>query len=141
MDVTEVLKVFRLVAAEYKEVSDETVTQWIELTAPYVSKRRFRKLWAQALAFLTAHRMKLASVGTVPGSDPLADIANIGIGGLTRVGNYSEGEVSIGFNTGVTQFTELNAELALTPYGIQYLSLSRMMIMSITSAGEANGRS
>jgi hypothetical protein len=57
-----------------------------------------------------------------------------------HVGNYSEGEVSIGFNTNLTQYAGLNAELSLTPYGVQYLSLLRMRIMSITSAGEPIGR-
>jgi len=83
--------------------------------------------------------MKLTSVGTTPEDDPLADVANIGVGGLTRVGSYSEGEVSIGFNTNITQYADLNAELTLTQYGIQYLSLLRMMIATITSAGESNG--
>jgi hypothetical protein len=140
MDVTELLKIFRMVATEFAVVSDETVRQWIELTAPLVSRRRFGKLWFQALALLTAHRMKLAGVGIVAGSDPLADVGNIGAGGLMRVGNYSEGEVSIGFNTSLTQYAELNAELSLTQYGIQYLSILRMRIMSITSAGEPIGR-
>ena len=139
MDNEAVLKVFRMVAVEFKGVSNEEVGEWIELTAPLVSKRRFRKLWAQALALLTAHRMKVSAVGSEPGSDPLADVSNISIGGLTRVSNYSEGEVSIGFNSNVTQFADLNAELSLTPYGIQYLSLLRMVVISITSAGESNG--
>lgn len=139
MDVT-TIKAFRLVASEFSSTNDKTVAQWIKLTEPLVSRKRFGKLWEQALALLTAHRMKLAGVGVKPGEDPLEDIGNIGVGGLMRVGNYSEGETSIGFNTNLTQYADLNAELALTQYGVQYLSLLRMRIMSITSAGENIGR-
>ena len=141
MDITPVLKIFRIVAAEFSAVSDDDVTAWIELTAPLISKRRFMNLWAQALALLTAHRMKMANAGVTDGGDPLQDVGGIGVGNLMRVANYSEGEVSIGFNSNISQYTETNAELALTVYGIQYLSLRRMRIVPITSAGEPNARS
>ena len=140
MDLTRVLSIFRLVATEFGGLSDETVLMWIELTAPLISKRRFRNLWAQALALLTAHRMKTANARVTDGGDPLQDVGDIGVGNLMRVANYSEGEVSLGFNSNILQYTETNAELALTPYGIQYLSLRRMRIMPITSAGEPNAR-
>jgi hypothetical protein len=133
------LTIFRLIAPEFKDIPDETVMAWITLTEPFVSKRRFRKLYHQALALLTAHRMKLAGVSVVSGDDPLADVGNIGIAGLMRVGSFSEGETSIGFNTNYTQFADINAELSLTPYGIQYLTILRL-IMSIVSAGEPIGR-
>ena len=141
MDIAPVLSAFRLVAAEFKDVPDDVIEAWIELTAPLVSRRRFRNLYSQALALLTAHRMKLANVNVAVEDDPLVDVGAIGVGNLMRVANYSEGEVSIGFNSSISQYTETNAELALTQYGIQYLSLRRMRIMPITSAGEPNGRS
>ena len=138
MDMTPILKIFRMAAGEFANVDDELVGEWIELTRPLVSKKRFRHLWTQALAFLTAHRMKMSGVGIAPGDDPMADINNIGVGTFMRIGNYSEGEVSVGFNGNITQFTDSDAEYALTPYGVQFLRLRRM-IMSITSAGEARG--
>jgi hypothetical protein len=141
VDFTPVLKIFRIVAAEFKGVTDETVTAWIELTAPLISRRRFMNLWTQALALLTAHRMKMANVGVEDGGDALQEVGNIGVGNLMRVANYSEGEVSIGLNSNIGQYTVTNAELALTQYGIQYLSLRRMRIVSIISAGEPNARS
>ena len=141
MDYAPILKIFRIVATEFNALTDDVVTAWIELTAPLVSKRRFMNLWTQALALLTAHRMKMANAGVAEGGDPLQDVSGIGVGNLMRVANYSEGEVSLGFNTNVLQYTETNAELALTPYGIQYLSLRRMRIVPIVSAGEPNARS
>ena len=141
MDYAKVLSIFRIVAVEFKNITDDVVTAWIELTSPLVGQRRFRNLWAQALALYTAHRMKMANVGVDIADDPLADVGGIGVGNLMRVANYSEGEVSLGFNTNIAQYTETDAELALTQYGIQYLSLRRMRIMPITSAGEPNARS
>ena len=132
------IQVFRMVAPEFSAIDDTTVTEWIDLTLPLVSRKRFNKLHSQAVALLTAHRMKMAGVG-IGENDPLDNLNNIGIGNLIRVANFSEGETSIGFNQNIGQYTDTDAELALTPYGIQYLSLRRMRIMSITSAGERNG--
>jgi len=133
------LDIFRIVATEFSTINDATVTAWIDLTVPLVSRRRFGKVYEQALALLTAHRMKIANVNIIDGDDPISDIADIGIGNLMRVASYSEGEVSIGFNSNVAQYKDADAELALTAYGIQYLSLRRMMIVPIISAGEAHG--
>jgi len=140
MDVTPVLQIIRLVASEFSTITDDIVSQWILLTAPLISRNRFGNLYYQALALLTAHRMKMANVCVAEGEDPVGDVGNIGVGNLMRVANYSEGETSIGFNTNIGQYTETNAELALTQYGIQYLSLRRMRIVAIVSAGEHNGR-
>jgi len=141
MDVTPVLEIIRLVATEFSGLTDDVIGQWIKLTAPLISKRRFGNLYYQALAYLTAHRMKMANAAVSGSDDPLQGVSTIGVGNLMRVTNYSEGEVSLGFNGNVTQYAETNAELALTQYGIQYLSLRRKRIMPITSAGEFNGRS
>ncbi len=134
----DVLSVIRLTAPEFASVADDTVQTWISLCKPLVSRRKFGKLWEQALALFTAHRMKLSGVGST-GTDPLQDINNIGIGGLMRVGSYSEGETSISFNNNLQQYTGNDAEFSLTQYGIQYVSLRRMRIIPIVSAGEYSG--
>ena len=141
MDLTPVLKIFRLIASEFAAITDGDVEQWIILSKPLVSRKRFKDLYYQALALLTAHRMKLANAGVSKDGDPLGDVGNIGIGNLMRVGSYSEGETSIGFNNNIAQYIDSDAALALTPYGIQYLSLRRMRVMPITSAGESYGGS
>lgn len=107
---------------------DETLVSWLELTAPLVSKKRFGKLYDQALALLTAHRLKMAGYG---------DSTYGTVGDTLRIGSYSEGETSVSFT--VNQGTNLlvDAELALTPYGLEYLSLRRLVVIPIRSAGEA----
>ena len=121
------LEIFRLVATEFSSMKDAKVSQWLELTAPLISKRVFCKLYDQALALLTAHRLKMAGYG---------DNSYGTVGDTLRIGSYSEGETSIGFT--VNQATNLlvDAELTLTPYGLEYLSLRRLVVIPIRSAGE-----
>ena len=57
------VKIFRMVATEFEALDDDTVKSWIDLTAPLISQKVFGKLYAQALALLTAHRLKMAGQG------------------------------------------------------------------------------
>lgn len=121
------LQIFRLVATEFKDLSDETVEGWVALTEPLISRKVFGKLYEQAIALLTAHRLKMAGYGdTTLGT----------VGDTLRVGSYTEGETSISYT--VSQATNLlvDADLTLTPYGLQYLALRRLVIIPIRSAGE-----
>lgn len=122
------LEIFRLIATEFHTVLDEDVEQWITLTAPLISKKRFGKLYDQALALLTAHRMKMAGYG---------DSSYGKVGDTLRVGSYSEGQTSISFTTSQSTNLLADGELALTSYGLEYLSLRRLVIIPIRSAGEA----
>lgn len=130
------LKVFRIVAAEFAAVDDETVNTWIDLTAPLVSRKRFGKLYDQALALLTAHRMKMAAVG----SDESAGGAFDDIGGAGvafKIGSYTSGGESVSFNSAaLTSQLSADAEYTQTMYGIQYISLRNRCAISIINAGE-----
>lgn len=130
-DIAAIIKIFRIIALEFQDTDDDAVIQWIELTSPFVSKKRFAKLYTQALALLTAHRMKLAGLSPV-------DIANGGsvssVGGGAAVSSFSEGAMSISFNS--ANPLEADSELTLTQYGTQYLSLRRVCVIPIVSAGE-----
>ena len=125
MDVA--LKIFRTVATEFKDMKAAAIRQWLELTAPLISKKVFGELYDQALALLTAHRMKMAGLG---------DTSLGTVGDTLRVASYSEGETSINFS--VSQATNLlpDADLVLTPYGLAYLYLRRLVVIPIRSAGE-----
>lgn len=122
------LEIFRMVATEFGDVKDEEVQKWLQLSAPMISRKRFGKLFDQAHALLTAHRMKMAGYG---------DSSYGTVGDTLRVGNFSEGETSIGFTTSQATNLLADGELALTPYGLEYLSLRRLVIIPIRSAGEA----
>ena len=117
-------EIIKLVGPEFSVVSDADLQKWLELSAPLVSKAKFGKLYDQALAYLTCHRMKMAGLGVNEDGT---------VGETLRVTNYSEGNRSIGF--AAPQGTLTDAELALTAYGMQFLSIRRSVIVSIAITG------
>ena len=121
------VQIFRLEATEYETLNDEVVNAWLDLTAPLISEKVFGKLYDQALALLTAHRLKMAGYG---------DSSYGTVGDTLRIGSYSEGETSIGFTVNQATNLMVDAELALTPYGLEYLTLRRLVVIPIRSAGE-----
>lgn len=122
----EPLRIFRMVGEEFDDVSDEMVELWLEMTIPLVSEKRFGKVYEQALALLTAHRMKLAGFG---------DNTFGKVGDTLRVGSYSEGETSVSFTPSQQTNLSPDADLALTTYGLKYLALRRMCIIPILASG------
>lgn len=122
------IEIFRLLAREFLSLGDDTVEQWMELAKTAISQKRFGNTYNQALALLTAHKLKMAGYGDNP---------NGTIGDTLRVGNFSEGETSIGFTTNQATSLMVDAELTLTSYGLQFLNLRRSRIVGIVSAGEA----
>lgn len=122
------LEIFRMIASEFQEVTDETVTNWIELSKPLISERKFGNTYQQALALLAAHKMKMAGLG---------DISTGKIDDALRVSSYSEGETSISYSISQGGNNAVDAEYTLTGYGLQYLTLRRSKIIPILSAGEA----
>lgn len=123
------LEIIRTLAKEFDSVDDATVKAFLSLTRPLVSKKRFGKLYPQALALLTAHRLKLAGHGE----------DTFGTAGDTlRVASYSEGETSVSFSSGQTG-TQADSELGLTAYGLEYLALRRRVVIPIRSGGEYDG--
>ena len=125
----EPIAIIRLVAPEFETVSDADLSQWISLCEPLVSKRKFGALYNQAVALLAAHRMKLSGKYEPEETSAISAIANAG-----RVASYTEGQVSISFNsTASAAGTEATYEL--TSYGQQFLSLRRSIVVPITLRG------
>lgn len=122
------LETVRLIGGEFSEVDDEMIEKWLELSKPLISAKKFGTTYYQALAFLTAHRLKMAGYG---------DNNNGSISNAMLVSSYSEGEASISFTASQSNNLLADAELALTVYGLQFLTLRRSCIMTIVSAGEA----
>ena len=135
------LEIFRIVAGEFSDIPDEDVvdeetgkvTQYgvktfLALYADQISERRFGSSYQKALAYLTAHKLKMNGYGDT-GAGTIAD--------SLRVGSYSEGETSISYTTGQQRNLQVDAEYALTVYGLEFLTLRRNAIIPIVSAGEA----
>ena len=134
------LQIFLMVAKEFSDIPDEDVvddtgrvTQYgvesfISLYADQISEKRFGASYQKALAYLTAHKLKMNGYGDT-GTGTIAD--------SLRVGSYSEGETSISYTTGQQTNLQVDAEYALTVYGLEFLTLRRNAIIPIVSAGEA----
>ena len=134
------LEIFRLVAPEFSGMPDDDVkdpgsgkvTQYgirsfLELYADQISRKRFGRAYQKALAYLTAHKLKMNGYGGTE-NGKIAD--------SLRVGSYSEGETSISYTTNQQANLQCDAEYALTVYGLEFLTLRRNAIIPIVSAGE-----
>lgn len=124
------IEIVRLIGAEFAAVEDENLEKWIEVVRPMVSKKQFGKLYEQAIALLVCHKLKIAGYG----ENPLGDLGAVGIG-LT-VGSVSEGGSSVSFGANAASMLAKDAELGLTTYGAQFLSIRRMVIVPIHCGGE-----
>lgn len=124
------IEIIRLVAPEFSEVDDTVISKWVEIVKPMVSQKRFGKLYEQALAYLVCHKLKMAGNG----ANPLGELGTIGIG--FSIGSVSEGGTSVSFGAGQSSNLATDAELALTAYGLQFLSLRRLVIVPIRCSGE-----
>lgn len=135
------LDIFRMVAKEFDSIPDDDelndegeVTQYgvisfLRLYSDQISRRRFGRSYEKALAYLTAHKLKMNGYGD-NGTGTIAD--------SLRVGSYSEGETSISYTTGQQTNLQADAEYALTVYGLEFLTLRRNAIIPIVSAGEVS---
>ena len=136
------LEIFRMVATEFSDIPDENVTDsdgkvtkygvksFLNLYADQISEKRFGSSYQKALAYLTAHKLKMNGYGDT-GTGTIAD--------SLRVGSYSEGETSISYTTGQQTNLQVDAEYALTVYGLEFLTLRRNAVIPIISAGEGPG--
>lgn len=136
----EALDIFRMVAKEFADIPDENVTDendkvtvygvksYISLYSDLISEKRFGSTYNKAVAFLTAHKLKMNGYG---------NNENGTIGDALRVSSYSEGETSISFSTNQSTNLQTDAEYALTVYGLEFLTLKRLAVIPIVSAGEA----
>lgn len=134
------LEIFRLIAPEFSDIPDEDekdpetgkviqygVKSYIQLYSDQISEKRFGSTYQEALAYLTAHKLKMNGYGNVE-NGTIAD--------SLRVGSYSEGETSISFTTNQQTNLQVDAEYALTVYGLEFLTLRRNAVIPIISAGE-----
>lgn len=136
------LAVFRLVATEFASMPDDDVVDsntgsvteygvnsFLQLYSDQISEKRFGSSYQKALAYLTAHKLKMNGYGNTE-NGMIAD--------SLRVGSYSEGETSITYTTNQQSNLQADAEYALTVYGLEFLTLRRNVVIPIISAGEGS---
>lgn len=139
------LAIFRLVATEFADMPDDDVIDsatdkvtrygvrsFLQLYSDQISEKRFGKSYQKALAYLTAHKLKMSGYGSTE-NGTMSD--------ALRVSSYSEGETSITYSTNQQSNLQVDAEYALTVYGLEFLTLRRNAVIPIISAGERGIRS
>ena len=112
-----ILEIFRVIAPEFANVTDEVVQANIDVYADMISRANFGKFYERAVAFYTAHNMALTKMMTSSGSSS-ADV----IGGA--VIREKEGDLEKQYSEGKTT----NDLLDKTIYGKQYLNLTGIIV-------------
>ena len=121
-----VIETIKLIAPEFTN-SEADIAQWVEIVKPHISEKQFGKLYTQALAYLTAHYMKMSGLG----DNTLGTVAD-----SMRVGSVSEGNTSVSYNSGAASGgQDADSELALTPYGLQYKRIRQQCVIPVTGSG------
>ena len=112
-----ILEIFRVIAPEFADATDEVVQANIDIYADLISRSNFGKFYGRAVAFYTAHNMALANMMTSSGSSS-TDV----IGGA--VIREKEGDLEKQYSEGKTT----NDLLDKTIYGKQYLNLTGIIV-------------
>ena len=141
------LEIFRMVAPEYSsmpdmdeenkygEVTQRGVQSYLNLYSDEVSKLRFGTLYEKALAYYTAHKLKFHGT-PVDGDIGGTDDSTSAVTDTFNLSSFSEGDISVSFSTSQSTNLEIDAELALTKYGMEYLALRRNCIIPIICSAE-----
>lgn len=116
-----ILRIVKMVGSEFSGMSDEDIQFWIDLQKNAVSEKKFGDDYPLAVALLACHAMKMAGNG----ESSLGKIADTG-----RLASVSEGGTSVSFAT-TTGNASGDAELQLTSYGIQFITIRNRHIISI----------
>lgn len=134
--VRKIASIIRTIAPEFKEESDDDLRNWIELSEPYLSESKYGKLYPQAIAYLTAHKM---SLNIAAESESVGEKIDISVKNTMNVASFTEGSTSISFNNsavgGGASSGDADAEYLLTAYGLQFLAIKKRCIVPILIAG------
>ena len=118
----EVLKVFRVIAPEFNNLTDEEVTAMLELFAPMVSKNTFGTKYNLALAYFVAHIIALNGVyATAQGSSTDGSVA-----GIKR-----EREGDLEREYAIPDASDYMSLLYKTYYGRMYLQIMKLCAIGI----------
>lgn len=118
----DVLKVFRVIAPEFNNLTDEEVTAMLELFSPMVSKHTFGTKYNLALAYFVAHIIALNGVyATAQGSSTDGSVA-----GIKR---EKEGDLEREY--AIPDASDYMSLLYKTYYGRMYLQIIKMCAIGI----------
>ena len=138
--VRKVIAILKAIAPEYKEMGEDDLRIWVELSEPYISESKYGKLYYQALAYLTAHKLSLNA--PVEKKEEGGSIST-SVKSTMNVASFSEGSTSISFNNPSTSSSggssSADAEYLQTVYGLQFMDIKKQCIVPIAIAGMRMG--
>lgn len=118
----DVLKVFRVIAPEFNNLTDEEVTAMLELFSPMVSKNTFGTKYNLALAYFVAHIIALNGLyATAQGSSTDGSVA-----GIKR---EKEGDLEREY--AIPDASDYMSLLYKTYYGRMYLQIMKLCAIGI----------
>ena len=118
----DVLKVFRVIAPEFNNLTDEEVTAMLELFSPMVSKHTFGTKYNLALAYFVAHIIALNGLyATAQGSSTDGSVA-----GIKR-----EREGDLEREYAIPDASDYMSLLYKTYYGRMYLQIMKLCAIGI----------
>ena len=118
----DVLKVFRVIAPEFNNLTDEEVNAMLELFSPMVSKHTFGTKYNLALAYFVAHIIALNGVyATAQGSSTDGSVA-----GIKR---EKEGDLEREY--AIPDASDYMSLLYKTYYGRMYLQIMKLCAIGI----------
>lgn len=119
---TQVIAVFRVIAPEFANVADATLTTWFDMFAPMVSKKTFGEKYNLALAYFVAHIISLNNVyTTTAGASSDASVA-----GVKR---EKEGDLEREY--AIPDASDYMSLLYKTYYGRMYLQIMKLCAIGI----------
>lgn len=122
-DEQEVLKLIRFIAPDLGDVNDEIVLTAIGIYKKHLWKERFGSFYKEALAYYTAHHIKINQLVAVQGADA---------GGVTggQITSEHEGDLSRSYGSVGGSGGGYSASLSKTAYGLEFLRLRDMAMMA-----------
>ena len=124
MDTAKISSTFRLVASEFNDVDDDTVSSMIELQSVRISRKAFGDKYDLAVAYLTAHAFKL---------DEMLKGGCASSGGLISgaVISEKEGSISVGYAPPLLSRHNDGSLYAKTAYGLLFIELRSQCIVPV----------
>lgn len=111
-------------------IADENLQPYVDMAQAMVRESRWRSLWRQGMALFIAHFVTLFLDVPAEGASAEEIVSSAKSGGL--ISSESTGGVSVSYDHS-TAASDLNGWGAwkLTTYGIQYVTLARMVGMGM----------
>lgn len=121
------LEMFRKIAPEFAQISDEEVQGMLDLVGDILSKKRFGKMYDRAVALLAAHQFTLQTLITNDENAGAATSLTSGALVSEREGDLQRSYGGMASSSG----DDMDSLLKKTVYGLQFLTLRSMCIVPV----------